>query len=65
MLSLKMFLLATCYPGLECLISHYADAANGLPTNLESFCRGQPPPDAVRKLGHTNLLHRAIDEGEH
>ncbi|PVD18899.1 hypothetical protein C0Q70_21457 [Pomacea canaliculata] len=49
--------------GLECLISHYADAANGLPTNLESFCRGQPPPDAVRKLGHTNLLHRAIDEG--
>ena len=50
-------------PGLECLIQHYTDGANGLPTNLESFCRGLPPPHGVRKTGPTNLLHRAVKEG--
>ncbi|KAL8623946.1 hypothetical protein ACOMHN_047166 [Nucella lapillus] len=50
--------------GLECLIQHYTEAANGLPTNLESFCQGLPPPHKVRKTGPTTLLHRAVHEGD-
>ncbi|KAK7090670.1 hypothetical protein V1264_010432 [Littorina saxatilis] len=51
--------------GVECLIAHYTDSANGLPTNLESFCQGRPPPHNVRKTGRTsNLLHRAVIEGD-
>ncbi|XP_076454345.1 tyrosine-protein kinase HTK16-like isoform X2 [Babylonia areolata] len=50
--------------GLECLIQHYTDEANGLPTNLESFCQGQPPPHRVRKAGHNTLLHQAVQEGD-
>lgn len=49
--------------GLDCLIQHYTESANGLPTNLESFCRGAPPPHRVRKTGPTTLLHRVVLEG--
>lgn len=60
---LAFFFFYCFYKGLECLIQYYTDEPNGLPTNLEFFCKGTPPPNHVRKSGPTNLLHRAIMEG--
>ncbi|XP_059158559.1 tyrosine-protein kinase HTK16-like [Physella acuta] len=48
--------------GLEQLIDHYVQSANRLPTRLSKICKGTLPPAKVRKLGPTNLLHRAVAE---
>lgn len=50
--------------GLEVLINHYQDDAQGLSTKLSKMCKGQPPPHDTRRHGRTNLLHRATREGD-
>ncbi|KAJ8310251.1 hypothetical protein KUTeg_012116 [Tegillarca granosa] len=49
--------------GLEKLISYYESDANGLVTRLHQFCGGEPPPYQARLEGATNILHRAVLEG--
>ncbi|XP_022341793.2 tyrosine-protein kinase HTK16-like [Crassostrea virginica] len=49
--------------GLEKLVSYYEAGANGLITKLTRHCKGSPPPDRARLNGPTNLLHRAVMEG--
>lgn len=46
------------------LIEHYSQPNNGLPDNLvlKNFIKGELPPDDVRRLGHTRLLHRAVSQ---
>ncbi|XP_023237515.1 tyrosine-protein kinase shark-like [Centruroides sculpturatus] len=50
--------------GLEVLINHYQEDAQGLSTKLSKMCKGQPPPHDTRRHGRTNLLHRATREGD-
>ncbi|XP_041355788.1 tyrosine-protein kinase HTK16-like [Gigantopelta aegis] len=50
--------------GLDKLVVYYINGAYGLPTQLSSFCKGSTPPSHSRKLGVTNLLHRAVLEGD-
>ncbi|XP_061194673.1 tyrosine-protein kinase HTK16-like [Saccostrea echinata] len=49
--------------GLEKLVAYYENGANGLITKLTRHCKGSPPPDRARLNGPTNLLHRAVMEG--
>lgn len=49
--------------GLEKLVAFYENGANGLITKLTRHCKGSPPPDRARLNGPTNLLHRAVMEG--
>ncbi|XP_023930446.1 tyrosine-protein kinase HTK16-like [Lingula anatina] len=49
--------------GLEQLIKYYQSSANGLPTKLTTFCHAKPPPMSTRRAGRSNILHRAITEG--
>ncbi|XP_064615237.1 tyrosine-protein kinase HTK16-like [Liolophura sinensis] len=49
--------------GLDELIQRYKENDHGLPHKLTQFCIDQPPPHQARKFGHTNILHRAVGEG--
>lgn len=48
--------------GLDTLIEHYQEAANGLVTQLLESVKCEPPPPDARSHGRTNLLHRATKE---
>ncbi len=50
--------------GLDGLVKHYYSDAVGLPCKLNKPCHGTPPPDYCRATGYTNLLHKAITEGQ-
>lgn len=50
--------------GLDSLIQHYQESANGLVSQLKNFVvKCDPPPHNTRSHGRTNLLHRATKEG--
>lgn len=46
------------FQGLDQLINYYQDSADGLPTQLTSFCVGELPPSTARRAGRTTPLHR-------
>lgn len=48
--------------GLDSLIEHYREDANGLITQLLHVVKGDAPPHDSRSHGRTNLLHRATRE---
>lgn len=52
------------FQGLDQLINYYQDSADGLPTQLTSFCVGELPPSTARRAGRTTPLHRAAMEGD-
>lgn len=49
--------------GLDSLIQHYQESANGLVSQLKHIVKGDAPPHHTRSHGRTNLLHRATKEG--
>ena len=46
------------FHGLDALVNFYMEAANGLSTRLEEFCKGEVPPAMARRQGRTTPLHR-------
>ncbi|XP_070538021.1 tyrosine-protein kinase HTK16-like [Ptychodera flava] len=52
------------FQGLDQLVKHYSQSANGLSTKLGKFCKGSLPPSHLRRFGRTTPLHRAVTEGE-
>ena len=51
------------FQGIDELVRHYCDKADGLPTRLFDFCPGNVPPAAIRKRYETDL-HRAAYDGD-
>ena len=51
------------FQGLDTLIDHYREDANGLPIRLTGFCPGNPPPLSSRKHGVHTALHQACQDG--
>ena len=47
------------FQGLDDLIHHYSQRADGLPTQLRTFVPGMPPPATTRKRLETDL-HAAV-----
>ncbi|XP_077988319.1 tyrosine-protein kinase HTK16-like [Glandiceps talaboti] len=52
------------FQGLDQLVKHYKQSANGLSTKLANFCKGTAPPSHLRRFGRTTPLHRAVLEGD-
>ncbi|OWF40712.1 tyrosine-protein kinase HTK16-like [Mizuhopecten yessoensis] len=52
------------FPGLVKLIQYYQSPnKTGLVTTLTQHCQGSAPPPKARTQGPTNILHRAVIEG--
>ncbi|XP_033761103.1 tyrosine-protein kinase HTK16-like [Pecten maximus] len=53
------------FPGLVKLIEYYhSPNKTGLVTTLTKHCQGSAPPPKARTQGPTNILHRAVIEGD-
>ncbi|XP_014670840.1 PREDICTED: tyrosine-protein kinase HTK16-like [Priapulus caudatus] len=51
------------FSGLDKLLEHFSQQADGLPTRLAAFCRnGMPLPFSATMFGRTNVLHRVVRE---
>eukprot|EP00914_Ancora_sagittata_P000366 GHVO01001022.1.p1 GENE.GHVO01001022.1~~GHVO01001022.1.p1 ORF type:complete len:264 (+),score=18.68 GHVO01001022.1:115-792(+) len=53
--------IANLFEGLDALVRHYSEAADGLPCQLKSPCpQGVSPPPLSISSGYTNLLHKSL-----
>jgi len=50
------------FVGLDELISYYRNSSNGLPTNLQVSCKGNPLKMELRQYGAETILHKCIED---
>ncbi|ELU02151.1 hypothetical protein CAPTEDRAFT_226426 [Capitella teleta] len=52
------------FEGLDALVRHYSEGADGLPFQLRNPCpKGQYPPPLSLQFGYTNHLHQLMSSG--